>query len=117
MPRFADQVVLLSGAASGIGRAATLKFAAEGANLLVTDVVAEGLEETVKAAGEAAAASGGRIESRLADVADEAQANESIAACVEVYGKLDTLCNNAGVIGYSETHTLSFAAWRRILGV
>ena len=50
MSRFTDQTILLTGAASGIGRAATLKFAAQGAKLFVTDVVAEGLEETVEAA-------------------------------------------------------------------
>ena len=56
MPRFTDQVLLITGAGSGIGRAATLKLAAEGANVFATDVVAEGLEETVKSASEAAAA-------------------------------------------------------------
>lgn len=115
MPRFTDQVLLITGAASGIGRAATLKLAAEGANLFVTDVVAEGLEETVKAANEAAG--GGRIESKVTDIADEAQANASVAACVETYGKLDTLCNNAGVLGYHHTHEMDFAAWRKILSV
>ena len=117
MPRFTDQVLLITGGASGIGRAATLKLAAEGANVFVTDVVAEGLEETVKAASEIAAASGGRIESRVADIADEAQANDSVAACVETYGKLDTLCNNAGIIAYSRTDEMDFAAWRKILSV
>ena len=117
MSRFTDQTILLTGAASGIGRAATLKFAAEGAKLFVTDVVAEGLEETVKAASEAASASGARIESRVADISDESEANDSVAACIETYGGLDTLCNNAGVIGYADTHAMEFAAWRRILSI
>ncbi len=117
MPRFSDQVLLITGAASGIGRAATLKLAAEGASLFVTDVVAEGLEETVKAASEAAAASGGRIESKVTDISDETQANASVADCIETYGKLDTLCNNAGIIAYFNTDEMAFADWRKILSV
>ena len=62
------------------------------------------------------AATGGRIESQVTDF-DEAQANASIAACVEAFGKLDTLCNNAGVLGYHHTHEMDFAAWRKILSV
>ena len=54
MPRFKNQVLLLTGAGSGIGRATTLKLAAEGASLFVTDVVADALKETLELAADAA---------------------------------------------------------------
>ena len=115
--RFTDQVLIVTGAASGIGRATALKLAAEGASIFLTDVVAEGLEETVKAANESASASGGRVESSVTDISDEAQADASVAACIEAFGKLDTLCNNAGVLGYRNTHEMDFSFWRKVLSV
>ena len=116
MARFDGQVLLLTGAGSGIGRATALKLAAEGASIYLSDIVQEGLEETVKLANEAAS-SGAQIESRVSDISDETQAKASVAACVERFGRLDTLCNNAGIIGYQHTHEMTLDFWRRILSV
>jgi NAD(P)-dependent dehydrogenase (short-subunit alcohol dehydrogenase family) len=116
MSRFEDQTLLLTGAGSGIGRATALKLAAEGASIFLCDIVSEGLEETVKLANEAASASA-RVEAQVTDISDEAQAKASVAACVECFGKLDTLCNNAGVLAYEHTHEMSLEFWRRILSV
>lgn len=115
--RFQDQALLVTGAASGIGRATGLKLAAEGASVFLTDVAAEGLEETVKAAEEIASGSGGRVASRVTDISDEDQANAAVDACVDAFGKLDTLCNNAGVLGYRNTHEMEFSFWRKVLSV
>jgi NAD(P)-dependent dehydrogenase (short-subunit alcohol dehydrogenase family) len=117
MARFQDRTLLVTGAGSGIGRAATLKLAAEGASIFATDVSETGLKETLEAAEPLASRSGGRLVSRVANVADEVQASESVAACVEAFSGLDVLCNNAGVIAYSHTHEMSFEAWRRIQSV
>jgi NAD(P)-dependent dehydrogenase (short-subunit alcohol dehydrogenase family) len=116
MARFADQVLLLTGAGSGIGRATALKLAAEGASIFLSDIVAEGLEETVKLATQAADA-GAQIESQVTDISREDDAKASVAACVARFGRLDALCNNAGVIAYEHTHEMSFEFWRRILSV
>ena len=116
MARFDEQVLLLTGAGSGIGRATALKLAAEGASIFLSDIVQEGLEETVKLANEAAS-SGAQIESHVSDISNETQAKASVAACVERFGRLDTLCNNAGIIGYQHTHEMSLDFWRRILSV
>jgi len=117
MGRFENQVLLLTGAGSGIGRATALKLAAEGASIFLSDVASEGLEETVKRAAELATESGAQIESQVSDISSEDQAKACVAACVARYGRLDTLCNNAGVIAYENAHEMSLEFWRRILSV
>jgi meso-butanediol dehydrogenase/(S,S)-butanediol dehydrogenase/diacetyl reductase len=113
MGRLDDKVLLLTGAGSGIGRASALRAAQEGARLFLTDVAVAGLEETTKRVGEL----GAQVESRAADISDEQQARASVVACVERFGKLDVLCNNAGIIAYERVHEMSLAFWRRILSV
>lgn len=113
MGRFQDKVVLVTGAASGIGRATAECFAREGARVACTDIDVERLNETVqrieKAAGTALA-----IESNVAD-ADSARA--SVTLCVEKLGKPNILCNVAGVGGFVRTEELSVERWQRTLGV
>lgn len=113
MGRLDDKVLLLTGAASGIGRASALHAAREGASLFLTDVVAAGLEDTAKRVAEI----GAQVEARAADISDEPQARASVAACIERFGRLDVLCNNAGIIAYERVHEMSLAFWRRILSV
>jgi NAD(P)-dependent dehydrogenase (short-subunit alcohol dehydrogenase family) len=114
MARFDDRVFLLTGASAGIGRATALKLATEGASLLLTDIVAAPLEETAKLANQAGS---GAVEARVCDVSDEAQAQATVAACIERFGHLDGLCNIAGVIQFEHTDKTSFELWRRILSV
>ena len=113
MERFADKVVLVTGGASGIGRATAERFAAEGARVACTDINVEGLAETVKqiesAGGEALA-----IES---DAADAGSARASVATCVEKLGKPNILCNVAGTGGFARTEDLTLERWELILGV
>ena len=113
MGRFDQKVLLLTGAGSGIGRASALKLASEGAKLYLTDVNAEGLAETVQDAHRI----GGTTESSVSDISNEEQAKASVAACVKAYGRLDVLCNNAGVIAYENAHDMSLDFWRRILSI
>jgi 3-oxoacyl-[acyl-carrier protein] reductase len=114
-PRFVDQVVIVTGAAQGIGRAYAEAFAAEGASVLVADIAAE-------AALDAAArieASGGKAHGIGVDVADDDAAAGMVAACLERFGGVDILVNNAGLhMGkYNLCSTLPAEDWRRLLDV
>jgi NAD(P)-dependent dehydrogenase (short-subunit alcohol dehydrogenase family) len=93
--RFVDRVVLVTGAASGIGRAASIRFAAEGARVVVSDVDAERGTEVVATI----AAAGGEARFVRCDVAVAAEVEALVAATVAAYGALHVAVNNAGIPG------------------
>jgi NAD(P)-dependent dehydrogenase (short-subunit alcohol dehydrogenase family) len=113
MRRFENKVVLITGAASGIGRAAAERLADEGASLFLVDLAKEALEETAKRC----AAAGARVESAPCDVAREEQVNDAVARCVDRFGRLDVLVNVAGILLLAHTHETTLAQWQRILDV
>jgi NAD(P)-dependent dehydrogenase (short-subunit alcohol dehydrogenase family) len=113
MRRFEDKVVLVTGAASGIGRATAERLASEGARVWCSDVQAEAVEETAKLASQ----SGGQAAAHTSDVSNEREAAACVAACVERFGRLDALCNVAGILRFAHTHELPFDTWRRVLAV
>jgi len=91
--RLQDRAALITGAGSGIGRAIALEFAREGAKLLVAELDTESGKQ---AAGQIVAA-GGEARFERCDVASEADVKAAIQACVDAFGKLDIMVNNAGV--------------------
>jgi NAD(P)-dependent dehydrogenase (short-subunit alcohol dehydrogenase family) len=113
MHRFENKVVLITGAASGIGRATAERLAAEGASLFLVDLAKEALEETAQRC----AAAGARVESAPCDVAREEQVNDAVARCVDRFGRLDVLVNVAGILLLAHTHETTLAQWQRILDV
>ena len=113
MRRFEGKVVLVTGAASGIGRATVERLASEGAKLFCADVQADALQETAKRAVEL----GAEADARVCDVSSEADAVASVAACVTRFGRLDSLCHVAGILRFAHTHEMSFADWRKIQSV
>lgn len=89
------KVALVTGAAAGIGRATALRFAAEGAKVVVSDIDTEGGEETVALVAE----QGGSASFMRADVSKNANVEALIQKTVDLYGSLDCACNNAGIEG------------------
>ncbi len=86
------RVAVITGAGSGIGRATAMRFAAEGARLVINDIDADAAETTV----DAIVAAGGVATAHQADVGDSEAVDAMIAAAVDTYGRLDILHNNAG---------------------
>ena len=92
--RLQGKVAIVTGAASGIGRATALCFAAEGARLVINDIDAAGLE-TLRAT---IAAAGADVRVAVGDVAKTVDAEAMVAAAVTAFGRLDVLVANAGII-------------------
>ena len=106
------KVALVTGAASGLGRATALKLAEAGAALCIVDVNADGLTETE-------ALIGGKVEVLVhpADLADPAPCGEVMAAAVARFGRLDALCNVAGLIWLANSHQMPLNQYQRTLAV
>ena len=114
--RFANKNVIVTGAASGIGRATVVRLVAEGANVLGVDLNAAGLDETVQLA-QAAAAHGGTVASAVCSVADEAAVKQVVADFVTRAGRLDVLVNMAGYLRSSHTPETSLQSFLDIIQV
>lgn len=113
MRRFEDKVMLVTGAASGIGRATALRVAEEGGSVFCIDLQAEALQETAKLAIER----GGSAEARVCDVTHPEEIKAAVAACVDRFGRIDVLCNIAGLLRMDNFHELDLADWNRVLSV
>jgi 3-oxoacyl-[acyl-carrier protein] reductase len=113
--RFQDQVVIVTGAARGLGRRYAERFAAEGANVVVADL----RDDVTAAASEIAAAGGTAIAVRV-DVNDEAATRDMAEETVARFGRIDVLVNNAGIWGDYEVKPLleiDPAYWDLVMGV
>ncbi|HOZ32564.1 MAG TPA: SDR family NAD(P)-dependent oxidoreductase [Tabrizicola sp.] len=91
--RFQDKVVIVTGAAGGIGTAIAQRFSSEGAQVVVTDVNAAGVEATAAAIR----ATGGRARGFASDISGAAGCKSVIADALAREGRIDVLCNNAGI--------------------
>ena len=96
--RLEGKVALITGGGSGIGRASALRFAAEGASIVASDLSEASAVETVAAIREA----GGEATAVTGDVVSSDDAKAMVQAGVDAYGKLDVLVNSAGVSGRVE---------------
>ncbi len=113
MRELRDKVAVVTGAASGIGRAMVDRFAAEGMRVVLADVEARALEQ----AAEEVAARGARVLAVPTDVSN-AEAVEILAArTLETFGAVHLLCNNAGVVSAAPFWELPLADWAWVLGV
>jgi NAD(P)-dependent dehydrogenase (short-subunit alcohol dehydrogenase family) len=108
------KIALVTGAASGIGRATSLIFADEGAKLVLADIDAGGGAEIASAVGER----GAEALYVHCDVADPEQVDSLVAAAVEQFGRLDCAFNNAGIGGDSALLAdYDLESWDRVLAI
>ena len=112
--RLKGKAAIITGAASGIGKATALLFAGEGARLALADVNEEALGEVA----ELIRKEGGAVVTRKTNVADEEEVKALIALTLDTYSNVDILCNNAGIAGaYPSVEDEDADAWRMILDV
>jgi NAD(P)-dependent dehydrogenase (short-subunit alcohol dehydrogenase family) len=111
--RFADKAVVITGAGSGIGRATAERLASEGATLTLSDINADGLEETAATCREL----GAGVTPIVSDVSNEAAVAELIGAAVAEHGRLDVLVNVAGILQFKDFRLTTLADFERIIGV
>jgi NAD(P)-dependent dehydrogenase (short-subunit alcohol dehydrogenase family) len=114
--RMAGKVCIVTGAASGIGRATARLLAAHGANVVVADVTTEVIEGGV-ATAELIAAEGGRALFQRTDVAITAQVDALVENTVARFGRLDVLVNNACIRHARPLLDMEEADWQRVLDV
>lgn len=113
MQRFDDKVVIITGAGSGIGQAAALRIAEEGGSVACLDVNQAGLDETLKNIN----AINGKAQSWRCDVSDPASVTQCFDEVIETYGKLNALCNVAGILRFDHTTELKLEDWNKIINV
>lgn len=111
--KLSGRVALITGAGSGIGEAMARLFAAEGARVAVVDVSGASAERVTSEIGD----SGGVALALVADVSRSDDCREMIEHTVTRFGRLDILCNNAGVGVAAVCHETSEEDWDRVVGV
>lgn len=111
--RFADKVVIVTGGGNGMGRATALRFAREGAAVVVADIESE---SAARVAHEIRAA-GGRALDVAVDVSVRPAVQEMVQRTVAEFGKVDILCAIAGIAGAIPFLEISDEKWDRMLAV
>jgi 3-oxoacyl-[acyl-carrier protein] reductase len=104
---------LITGAASGIGRAIALALAREGADLCLVDINKDGLADVAREAG----SHGVKVVTAVCDLSDPAQIEGIAANLRRRWNALNILVNNAGIAYYGNTHLMSREQWTRIMAV
>jgi len=107
------KVAIVTGAASGLGRASALKLAAAGADLCIADMNAGGLEETAASAR----ALGVRVVVQVVNLTAHRNCIAVVAAALKEFGRLDALCNVAGIIVMCNAHEMDQVDYERTIAI
>ncbi len=110
--RFAGKVIVITGAAQGIGRASAVRFLSEGAKVVLADVNAERLEATAREIG-----APDTVLAVVTDVARKDQVDALIAKAVAQFGRIDVMVNNAGIAPVMEFLDITEEVYDRVLEV
>lgn len=113
MEQFEDKIVLVTGAARGIGRVVAERFAAAGANLALCDLNIEWLADTEKAVR----AKGRKASCFAADVSKSTAVHEAVGGVIKAYGRIDILVNNAGITRDAFLVRMTEEDWDAVLAV
>jgi NAD(P)-dependent dehydrogenase (short-subunit alcohol dehydrogenase family) len=110
--RFQDKIAIITGAASGIGRATAQRLYSEGACVALVDKNEDGLEEIA-----ASLPDHSRVWRHALDISNEAEVEQCVADATARFGRIDVLCNNAGISGrdYSSITDTDTDLWREIM--
>ncbi len=111
--RFNGRNALVTGGASGIGRATAIRLASEGAAVVAVDVDAELLSTLVEETGSL----GAPVSTLVGDVSSERGVEALVAESVDRLGALDIVVNVAGVLSFSHTHEQSLDEWNRLIAI
>ena len=111
MDIFENKAAIVTGGASGIGRAVSEQLAGRGANVILADIDAELLEETTGAI----IGAGGKATAVQLDVSDFEAVKKVVDDTVAEFGRLDYIFNNAGIAVASEAHEHTYDSWRKVI--
>lgn len=114
MKRFESKAALVTGAAAGIGKATATRLAAEGADLYLADINSEGVEML---AAELAREHGIRAYAGGFDAADAESCKQLVAAAAEALGRLDLVCNIAGIQKWDHFAEITDETWNRLVAI
>lgn len=111
--RLKNKVALITGSGSGIGRVTAMRFASEGAKVIVNDLKETDGEETVRLIRE----QGGEALFLQADVTKASDVEQMVNQSIQTFGAIDILFNNAGIAGVGAVHELTEELWDRVVNV
>ena len=111
--RLKDKVAIITGAGRGIGQATALKFAREGAKVMVCDINQEWIDETVRQCK----AEGSDAIGQIADVRDMKSLEAMVKTTVDKWGRIDCLVNNAGIVADAQLKNMTEDQFDRVIDI